>query len=38
MGFASAIAWLLFIYIMILTAIVFRSSVGWVHYEGELGS
>jgi multiple sugar transport system permease protein len=36
MGFASAIAWLLFIYIMILTAIVFRSSVGWVHYEGEL--
>ena len=30
MGFASAIAWLLFIYIMILTVIVFRSSVGWV--------
>lgn len=36
MGFASAIAWLLFVYILILTVVVFRSSVGWVHYEGEL--
>lgn len=35
MGFASAIAWLLFIYILILTALVFRSSASWVHYEGE---
>jgi len=36
MGFASAIAWILFIYILILTLIVFRSSALWVHYEGEV--
>lgn len=36
MGFASAIAWLLFIYILLLTALVFRSSAAWVHYEGEV--
>ncbi len=34
MGYASAIAWILFIYIMILTALVVRSSSAWVHYEG----
>jgi multiple sugar transport system permease protein len=36
MGYASALAWVLFIYIMALTALVFRSSRAWVHYEGEL--
>jgi multiple sugar transport system permease protein len=36
MGYASALAWVLFIYIMVLTALVFRSSRAWVHYEGEL--
>ena len=34
MGLASAMAWLLFIVIAILTVFVFRSSSGWVHYEG----
>lgn len=33
MGYASAIAWLLFIIILVLTLIVFRSSALWVHYE-----
>ena len=35
MGYASAIAWLLFILIMLLTIMVFRSSASWVHYEGD---
>lgn len=34
MGYASAIAWILFILILILTVIVFRWSSSWVHYEG----
>lgn len=34
LGFASAIAWLLFLYIMALTLVVFRSSKLWVFYEG----
>lgn len=33
MGYASAIAWILFIMILLLTLIVFRSSALWVHYE-----
>lgn len=33
MGYASAIAWVLFIMIMALTLLVFRSSALWVHYE-----
>jgi multiple sugar transport system permease protein len=37
MGYASAIAWLLFIYILILTLLIFRSSSAWVHYEGARG-
>jgi multiple sugar transport system permease protein len=36
MGYASALAWLLFIYILILTLFVFRSSAAWVYYAGEL--
>lgn len=36
MGYASALAWVLFIYILALTLIVFRSSSAWVYYEGEL--
>ena len=35
MGYASAIAWVLFIIIMALTLVVFRSSALWVHYEEE---
>jgi ABC-type sugar transport system permease subunit len=35
MGFASALSWVLFIIILILTLLTFRSSASWVHYEGE---
>ena len=35
MGFASALAWILFAIVMILTLFSFRSSASWVHYEGE---
>ena len=34
MGYASAMAWLLFIVIVVLTAIVFRTRDKWVHYGG----
>ena len=36
MGYASALSWILFIYIAILTAIIFRFSAAWVFYEGEI--
>jgi multiple sugar transport system permease protein len=36
MGYASAIAWILFVLILLLTIVVFRSSSAWVHYEGEV--
>jgi len=36
MGYASALSWFLFIYIAVLTLLVFRSSQAWVYYEGEL--
>lgn len=36
MGYASAMAWVLFIFILILTLLIFKSSPMWVHYEGEL--
>ena len=36
MGYASAMAWVLFIIILVLTALVFRSSSLWVYYEGEV--
>jgi len=32
-GYGSAMAWVLFFYIVFLTALVFRSSAFWVHYE-----
>lgn len=35
MGYASAMAWILFIIIMLLTALVFWSSKRWVHYQGD---
>jgi multiple sugar transport system permease protein len=35
MGYASALAWLLFVYILVLTLILFRLSDLWVYYEGE---
>jgi multiple sugar transport system permease protein len=36
MGYASALAWLMFFIILALTALVFRSSAAWVYYEGGL--
>ena len=36
MGYASAIAWILFMIIMALTMLVFKSSPMWVYYEGAL--
>jgi multiple sugar transport system permease protein len=34
MGYASALAWVLFILIAILSFLVLRSSNRWVYYEG----
>ncbi len=36
MGYASALAWLMFAIILVLTGVVFRSSIRWVYYEGGL--
>lgn len=38
MGEASAIAWVLFVIILVLTLMVFRTSPAWVHYETEVKS
>jgi multiple sugar transport system permease protein len=35
MGYASALAWVLFVIIMALTLVLFRSGQFWVHYEGK---
>jgi len=35
MGYASALAWLLFFYVLVLTLVIFRSGSSWVHYEGQ---
>lgn len=35
-GYASALAWILFIIILFFTLLVFRSSSAWVYYEGGL--
>lgn len=35
-GYASALAWALFLVILVFTIFVVRSSETWVHYEGEL--
>jgi multiple sugar transport system permease protein len=36
MGYAATMAWILFVIVLILTLLVFRSSEIWVFYEGEL--
>lgn len=36
MGYASALAWLLFFIVLILSLLVLRSSPAWVYYETEL--
>jgi multiple sugar transport system permease protein len=35
-GYASALAWALFLVILVFTVLVVRSSDNWVHYEGDL--
>lgn len=35
MGYASALAWVLFLIILLLTLLVVRSGQWWVYYEGE---
>ena len=35
MGYASALAWVLFVIILLLTLLIVRSARGWVYYEGE---
>jgi multiple sugar transport system permease protein len=35
MGYASALAWLLFLIILVLTVILWLTSARWVYYEGE---
>jgi multiple sugar transport system permease protein len=34
MGYACAMAWILFLVVMILTSVIFRSQRRWVHYGG----
>jgi multiple sugar transport system permease protein len=36
LGYAAALAWLLFLVILIFTQLQFRSAARWVHYEGEV--
>jgi len=36
MGYASTMAWILFIIVLSLTGLIFRSSEAWVYYEGQL--
>jgi multiple sugar transport system permease protein len=35
MGYASALAWLIFLVVMLLTAVNLWGSKRWVYYEGE---
>lgn len=36
MGYASALAWILFLIILALSLFVLRSSAAWVYYEGQI--
>jgi len=36
MGYAATMAWVLFVIVVSLTLLVFRSSTSWVYYEGQL--
>ena len=38
MGYATAMAWILFLIIMVLTLLTFKSSSLWVYYESEVRS
>ena len=36
MGYASTMAWVLFVIVLVLTLLIFRSSDVWVYYEGQV--
>jgi multiple sugar transport system permease protein len=36
LGYASALAWVLFVILLLLTLLIFKSSSAWVYYETEL--
>jgi len=36
MGYASTMAWVLFVIVLVLTLLIFRSSDVWVYYEGQI--
>jgi multiple sugar transport system permease protein len=36
MGYASGLAWILFVIVLLFTLLIFRSSAAWVYYEGQL--
>jgi len=36
MGYASTMAWILFVIVLVFTLLIFRSSNAWVYYEGQL--
>ncbi|MGC8716478.1 MAG: ABC transporter permease, partial [bacterium] len=35
MGYASAMAWIMFLIILVLTLITFKISARWVYYAGQ---
>jgi multiple sugar transport system permease protein len=35
MGYASSLAWVLFLVILIMTLLIFKTATGWVYYEAE---
>jgi multiple sugar transport system permease protein len=37
MGYASALAWVMFMIVLVLTLLVLKSAPMWVHYEQERG-
>lgn len=36
MGYAAAMAWILFVIILVCTLVIFKTSAAWVYYEAEL--
>lgn len=36
MGYSAANAWFMFLIVLVLTFLVFKSSEAWVFYEGEM--
>jgi multiple sugar transport system permease protein len=35
MGYASAMAWILFVVVMLCALVIFKTSARWVYYGGE---